>query len=27
MRLNLLFGLLSGLNEFLEEKGCWDDFF
>lgn len=27
MRLRLLFGLLSGLNEFLKKKGCWDDFF
>ena len=27
IRLCLLFGVLSGLNEFLEGKGCWDDFF
>jgi len=27
MRLRSLFGLLSGLNEFLEERGCGDDFF
>ncbi|WP_158080527.1 hypothetical protein [Bacillus anthracis] len=26
-RLCSLFGVLSGLNEFLEKKGCEDDFF